>query len=58
METTDRLGLLDTDARIIAENETYAVIALRLKKNTIARALPFLAALADLTSSTVDVVSK
>lgn len=42
-------SLLDTDARIIAEDDTYAVIAVRLPKSAIARNLPFLAALGDLT---------
>ena len=41
-------GLLETDARIIAEDDTYAVIAWRVKKSAIARNLPFLAALGDL----------
>ncbi|AVT76660.1 hypothetical protein RPPS3_25970 [Rhodopseudomonas palustris] len=41
-------GLLETDARIIAEDDTYAVIAVRVAKATIARNLPFLAALGDL----------
>jgi hypothetical protein len=41
-------GLLETEARIIAEDDTYAVIAWRVKKSAIARNLPFLAALGDL----------
>lgn len=38
---------LDTDARIIAENDTHVAIALRVEKALIARNLPLLAALAD-----------
>lgn len=44
----DPRAYLETESRIIAENETHAVIALRLEKATIARNLLFLAALADL----------
>lgn len=47
---TDPRAYLETEARIIAENDTHAVIALRLEKASIARNLPFLAALADLMS--------
>lgn len=45
-EVPDPRAYLDTEARIIAENETHAVFALRVEKATIARNLPFLAALA------------
>lgn len=45
---TDKRGYLETEARIIAENDTHVAIALRLEKATIARNLPFLAALGDL----------
>ena len=38
---------LDTPARIIAEDDTHVVIALRVKKNWFAENLPLLAALAD-----------
>lgn len=47
-EVPDPRAYLDTEARIIAENETHAVIALRVEKSSIARNLPLLAALADL----------
>lgn len=45
---SDPRTYLETDARIIVQNDTHAVIALRLEKATIARNLPFLAALAEL----------
>lgn len=44
----DPRAYLETEARIIVENDTHAVIALRLEKATIARNLLFLAALAEL----------
>lgn len=44
----DTRHYLETEARIIVENDTHAVLALRVEKATIARNLPFLAALADL----------
>lgn len=46
MPDLDSRAYLETEARIITENETYAVIALRVEKATIAKNLPFLAALA------------
>jgi flagellar biosynthesis protein FlhB len=48
MTEPDPRAYLETEARIIVENETHVAIALRLEKATIARNLPFLAALADL----------
>lgn len=44
----DARSYLETDARIIAENDTHVAIALRVEKVAIARNLPLLAALADL----------
>jgi hypothetical protein len=44
----DPLSYLETEARIIAENDTHVAVALRLEKATIARNLLLLAALADL----------
>jgi hypothetical protein len=41
-------SLLQTDARIIAEDDTYAVIALRIPKKWISHNLGFFAALADI----------
>ena len=38
---------LETDARIIAENDRFVVVAVRLEKSIVARNLPFLSALAD-----------
>lgn len=46
----DPRAYLETEARIIAENDTHVVIAHRLEKAVIARNLPLLAALADLMS--------
>jgi len=40
---------LETEARIIAEDDTHATIAVRVKKEWLARNIWFLAALADLT---------
>lgn len=45
---TDPRAYLETEARIIAENDTHAVIALRLDKKMIARNMLFLAALSDM----------
>lgn len=45
---SDPRAYLDTEARIIAEDETYAVIAVRVEKAFLARNLLLLAALADL----------
>jgi hypothetical protein len=45
---SDNESYLKTDARIIAENETYVAIALRVKKTRILKNLPLLAALSDL----------
>lgn len=42
----DQRAYLETEARIITENDTHAVVALRVEKAVIARNLPFLAALA------------
>ena len=39
---------LETEARIIAENDTHAVVAVRVDKDWFARNLLFLAALAEL----------
>jgi hypothetical protein len=44
----DPRGYLLTPARIIAENDTHVVIAVRIEKKLISEQLPFLAALADL----------
>lgn len=49
METRDPRQYLETEARIIAENETYVAIALRVEKAQIARYLPLMAALADIS---------
>ncbi|MET4341917.1 hypothetical protein [Bradyrhizobium sp. RT9a] len=49
----DQRSYLETEARIIAENDTHAVIALRVEKAKIARYLPLMAALADLAPSTM-----
>lgn len=46
-KTEDPRQYLETEARIIAENETHVVIAHRVEKAAIARYLPLLAALAD-----------
>lgn len=47
-ECSDPRAYLETEARIIAEDETYAVIALRVEKALLSRNLLLLAALADL----------
>jgi len=49
----DNRGYLLTEMRIIAENDTHAVLAIRLDKSWIARNLPVLSALADLAPPTV-----
>lgn len=50
MTIIDHASLLSTDARIIAENETHAVVAVRISKKWIGLNMPFIAALADLTT--------
>jgi hypothetical protein len=47
-ETRDPHGYLQTEARIIAEDSTHAVIAVRVEKSFFARNLLLLAALAEL----------
>jgi hypothetical protein len=44
----DSRSYLETEARIIVENDTHVAIALRVEKAAIMRNLPFLAVLADL----------
>jgi hypothetical protein len=51
--TDDPRGYLETEARIIAENDTHVVIAHRVEKAALRRNLPLLAALADLVPSRV-----
>lgn len=46
----DRASLLATDARVIAENETHAVIALRVEKKWIDRNLPLFMAMAEIAT--------
>jgi hypothetical protein len=46
--SNDPRGYLETPARIIAENDTHIVIAVRIEKKLIGENLPFLAAMADL----------
>jgi hypothetical protein len=48
MEQPDPRAYLETEARIIAEDDRHVAIALRVDKATIAQNLPFLAALAQL----------
>lgn len=48
MSEPDPRAYLETEARIIVQNETHVAIAVRLEKAVIARNLPFLAALAEL----------
>lgn len=50
MNSLDQASLLRTDARIIAEDDTHAVVAVRINKKWIGRNLPFLAAIADLSA--------
>lgn len=45
MSIAEKASLLETEARIIAENETHAVIALRVEKQWLGRNMPFIAAL-------------
>lgn len=45
---TDPRSYLDTEARVIAENNTHVAIAVRLEKAFIARNLPIMAALAEM----------
>jgi hypothetical protein len=44
---TDPYGYLETPARIIAENDKYAVVAVRVEKEWLRSNIGFLAALAD-----------
>lgn len=44
----DPRAYLETPARIIAENDTHVVIAIRVEKSCFAQNLLFLSALADL----------
>lgn len=44
----DPFAYLETEARLIAENETHAVLALRIDKALIARNMLLLSALLDL----------
>lgn len=46
---------LQTEMRIVAEDDTHIAVVLRLPKAVIARNLPFLAALADVTPPAADV---
>lgn len=48
MHQLTQQSLLETEARIIAEDDTHAVIALRIPKGWISRNLSFFSALADL----------
>lgn len=50
VSNVDRQSLLTTDVRIIAENDSHAVIAVRLEKHWISRNLHVLVALGALTS--------
>ena len=54
----DTRTYLETDARIIAENDTHVAIALRVEKALIARNMPLLAALADLSSAAARLLLK
>lgn len=44
-------SLLATDGRIVAEDETHAIVTLRLPKDLISRNLPLLRALSELTAA-------
>jgi hypothetical protein len=46
----DRASLLETEARVIAEDETHAVIALRVEKRWIDRNMPFFSAIAEIST--------
>ena len=48
MKHFDPASLLTTEARVIAENDTHAVIAIRIPKRWIMRNIGFLAAMVDL----------
>lgn len=48
MIVLEKNALLQTPARILVENETHAVIAVRVEKKMISSNLAFLATLADL----------
>ena len=50
-ENHDPHGYLETEARIVAEDSTHAVICLRVEKSFFARNLLLLAALAELMPS-------
>lgn len=50
-DPSDPLGYLLTEARIISEDDIYAVLAVRIEKDWIARNMPFLTALSDLLST-------
>jgi translation initiation factor RLI1 len=56
-EDIDPRAYLDTEARIIAENDVYAVIAVRVEKALIAHNLPLLAALSDLAPARRFIIS-
>lgn len=43
----DPTSYLNTDARLITENATHVVVALRVEKEWIKRNMPFLAALSE-----------
>lgn len=45
---SDPRAYLDTDARIIAENDQYAVVAMRFDKSWVERNLHFIAAITNL----------
>ncbi|WP_439392307.1 hypothetical protein ACRQ5Q_22180 [Bradyrhizobium sp. PMVTL-01] len=49
----DPRSYLETEARIIAESETHIAISLRVEKAVIARYLPLMAALANISPSAV-----
>jgi hypothetical protein len=57
MNSLDQAPLLRTDARIIAEDDTHAVVPVSINKKWIGRNLPFLAAIADLSVEPAAVVS-
>lgn len=48
MPEVDPRAFLETEARIIVENDTHAVITLRVDKSLIERNLHFIAALSNL----------
>jgi hypothetical protein len=57
MGATDPHSYLETEARIIAENDTHVAVALRVEKAVISRNLLPLAALADLIPAAVDLLA-